>query len=296
LVLSVDKDTYEQLGLEGKKSFFKKTPRYNIHIDLCAPHFVPGKRFYERVRWCLSERLSDVELLAFWSVDGKTKEVEFPSGAQSKLLKLNEASRLVKDIRVPILDGSVLHSLFTTGSAEQRTAQEKEKKEDEIKKEIQEMESQVQKMQLSTVKRKKGKKSAATSDEARAFLWDLFEYLGLVANSALRGLTSEQHPFLVLDRFYHHAKILHCEWRGLISCSFIENLLTETRKLVETKKVPWAALTITGFEDAPLSWGNSEHGADDSLPGGENDYTFVVLPDNQYWLFSAISKNDTHFS
>ena len=75
--------------------FFTDLDRFllstDIHIDLCAPNFVPGKKFYERcvhtiaprlacvcstahclfhlrVRWCLSGRLSDVELLASWSV------------------------------------------------------------------------------------------------------------------------------------------------------------------------------------------------------------------------------------
>jgi len=75
-----------------------------------------------------------------------------------------------------------------------------------------------------------------------------------------RGLTSEQHPFLVLDRFYHHAKILHCEWRGLISCSFIENLLTETRKLVQGPHMVEYPLThISSGRDEEGSMGSSHH-------------------------------------
>lgn len=80
--------------------------------------------------------------------------------------------------------------------------------------------------------------------------------------------------------------------------------------------VPWAALTVIGFENAPLSWyalavqnsevavlltrsypiqrDKNEHGAGDVLPGGENDYTFVLLPNDQYWLYSAIGKSDTY--
>jgi hypothetical protein len=102
---------------------------------------------------------------------------------------------------------------------------------------------------------------------------------------------------------------------------------------VADKTVPWAAVAVTGFEDAPLSWcaeshslvtavrccwriaaadarrfvrarrlcvcvcvhrGRNEHGAGDVPPGGENDYTFVVLPNDQYWLFVATNKNDTY--
>jgi hypothetical protein len=40
--------------------------------------------------------------------------------------------------------------------------------------------------------------------------------------------------------------------------------------------------------------GKNEHGAGDVPPGGENDYTFVVLPNDQYWLFVATGKNDTY--
>lgn len=90
MILSVDKDTYEQLGLTGKKSAFSSRLKANrfskclsaftctlrqphtlhrsyqkdITIDLTAPSFKPGKKNYDRVRWCLTDRVSPVQMLA----------------------------------------------------------------------------------------------------------------------------------------------------------------------------------------------------------------------------------------
>ncbi len=94
-------------------------------------------------------------------------------------------------------------------------------------------------------------------------------------------MREQAHSFLSLDRFHRSAKVLHYQWSGLIPCAFIDDLLTKARKLVRTtqlpvstharthlaglrpyihgvqvanKTVPWAAVMVTGFEDAPLSW------------------------------------------
>ena len=40
--------------------------------------------------------------------------------------------------------------------------------------------------------------------------------------------------------------------------------------------MPWAALSVWGFADAPVSWGLREHGHDHR--GSENDYSVIVLP------------------
>lgn len=37
----------------------------------------------------------------------------------------------------------------------------------------------------------------------------------------------------------------------------------------------WAAITVHGFENSPISWGANAHG---SLNGGENGYTVLRLP------------------
>lgn len=67
LILSVSKDTYQQLGLVGRPCRFAHgasgrmgdrrsgaVSRYMIQLPLADPSFVPGKRGYERARQCLA--------------------------------------------------------------------------------------------------------------------------------------------------------------------------------------------------------------------------------------------------
>jgi len=67
LILSVCKDTYQQLGLVGRPCRFAHgasgrmgdrrsgaVSRYMIQLPLADPSFVPGKRGYERARQCLA--------------------------------------------------------------------------------------------------------------------------------------------------------------------------------------------------------------------------------------------------
>lgn len=51
LILSVDKDTYEQLGLEGKPSHFihRRPMRYVVTIDLNDKAMSPGEKSYLRI-------------------------------------------------------------------------------------------------------------------------------------------------------------------------------------------------------------------------------------------------------
>lgn len=50
--------------------------------------------------------------------------------------------------------------------------------------------------------------------------------------------------------------------------------------------LPWAAVMVWGFPNAPVAWGNGDekrqHEA--ALAGGHNDYVIVVLPSNELWL------------
>ncbi|KAI5624223.1 ribonuclease P protein subunit p40, partial [Silurus asotus] len=60
LILSLDKDTYEQLGLEGKPSLYnhRKPMRYVVTVDLTDKSLVPGAKRYQQVLLSLKERVS----------------------------------------------------------------------------------------------------------------------------------------------------------------------------------------------------------------------------------------------
>ncbi|KAG7319565.1 hypothetical protein KOW79_016708 [Hemibagrus wyckioides] len=59
LILSLDKDTYEQLGLEGKPSLYnhRKPMRYVVTVDLTDKSLVPGTKRYQQVLRSLKERV-----------------------------------------------------------------------------------------------------------------------------------------------------------------------------------------------------------------------------------------------
>jgi hypothetical protein len=51
LILSLTKDSYYSLGLNGVKSKTSKDI-YRISIDLTLPKFQPGDKLYDRISWC----------------------------------------------------------------------------------------------------------------------------------------------------------------------------------------------------------------------------------------------------
>lgn len=71
LILHLTKDTYEQLGLEGKPSRYasrSKPNKFVVDIDLTPDYFTPGRKNYNRVLWCLKDRLDLVfDLLVSWT-------------------------------------------------------------------------------------------------------------------------------------------------------------------------------------------------------------------------------------
>ncbi|XP_063075150.1 ribonuclease P protein subunit p40 [Engraulis encrasicolus] len=59
LVMSVDKDTYELLGLEGKPSQYthRKVQRYVVNVDLTDKSMSPGSKKFQRLVTSLKERV-----------------------------------------------------------------------------------------------------------------------------------------------------------------------------------------------------------------------------------------------
>lgn len=75
LLLHITKDLYQELGLVGQVSKFhsKTQMKYVVRVDLTAPHFQQGKKNFERVKWCLSERLNlSFNFLITWIPNGAT--------------------------------------------------------------------------------------------------------------------------------------------------------------------------------------------------------------------------------
>ncbi|KAM6963007.1 ribonuclease P protein subunit p40 [Aplochiton taeniatus] len=114
LILSVDKDTYEQLGLEGKPSHFihRRPMRYVVTIDLTDKTMAPGEKSYQRVLTSLkgNAKLKSDFLLAQHN-SGAQKDgalLSFPPRYQWTEHKPEVKISFLKDVLCPALYSSDL--------------------------------------------------------------------------------------------------------------------------------------------------------------------------------------------
>jgi len=109
LIMTVDKNTYEQLGLEGvPSSFYSKHQYFDILIDLFSPNYKPEKKFYARVQWCLKGRIPDVDCYCCYIKDGCCQKIEFPKEFSVQILNLVQSNWTGDHFQVPILESSIL--------------------------------------------------------------------------------------------------------------------------------------------------------------------------------------------
>ncbi|CCJ30391.1 unnamed protein product, partial [Pneumocystis jirovecii] len=111
----------------------------------------------------------------------------------------------------------------------------------------------------------------------REWAIEIYEWLALVSLRADKLKTQDNiDPYISI---YHISNALKEEvitflWSGMISCTWISNLWTS---LLNIQDMNWFSLTVSGFEDSPISWENCEHGY---FYGGENTYTLLRLNNN----------------
>jgi hypothetical protein len=74
-----------------------------VTIDLLKPSFQPGKKLYEKVQFCLSDRISHVEFVCFAQdkVTGKHVDIKFPSDYKVQQLQNQKKKLKWKEIMAP---------------------------------------------------------------------------------------------------------------------------------------------------------------------------------------------------
>uniref|UniRef100_A0A8C9MF94 Ribonuclease P/MRP subunit p40 n=1 Tax=Serinus canaria TaxID=9135 RepID=A0A8C9MF94_SERCA len=113
LILSVDKDTYEELGLQGRPSRYsgKKVMRYIITIDLTDAGFHPESKKHNRVLWALKEKKPlEFDFLLAWyntGAEGSTLMSYF-SKNQIQALKPKITFSTLRDLQCPVLKSNDL--------------------------------------------------------------------------------------------------------------------------------------------------------------------------------------------
>ncbi|KAJ8418719.1 hypothetical protein AAFF_G00002180 [Aldrovandia affinis] len=110
VILSVDKDTYEELGLEGKASQYnhRQPMRYVVTIDMTDKSLAPGGKRYKRVMWALKEKvqLTSDFLLARYSIGGDEEGLlqSCLSQYSCKELRPSVSTQTLRDLLCPSLD------------------------------------------------------------------------------------------------------------------------------------------------------------------------------------------------
>ncbi|CAG8656903.1 3963_t:CDS:2 [Acaulospora morrowiae] len=107
LTLNLTKDTYEQLGLTGNPSKFGSKQRFVVKVDLLEKSMIPGKKGFERVKWCFNNSLTDPFsfLISFTNLDPReSQEINFPSTFNAKKLMVDQKIETLNDIITPEVD------------------------------------------------------------------------------------------------------------------------------------------------------------------------------------------------
>ncbi|XP_078687948.1 ribonuclease P protein subunit p40-like [Branchiostoma floridae x Branchiostoma belcheri] len=249
LILSVHKDTYEELGLVGQPSQFnrKVKRKFVVEVDLTQDIFVPGKKNYQRVKKGFQRTELKADFLLSWKPRGTRQsagpilshfEDSYRCVRRSQVQQTNKHTELL----LPVVNSSELEE----------------------------------------------------SDEG---VWctarEWYEWLGAVSC----GISCNEAPEHYISRYSFPepneltAAAVRRSMTGFIAPGRVWAVLEAVRSDMRDNQCPspWAALTVHGFADSPVSWARREHGFHH---GGENLYTLLIFRDSTYWLFQAVGTND----
>ncbi|KAL4096132.1 hypothetical protein PRIC1_009496 [Phytophthora ramorum] len=284
LLLLVDADTYEQLGIVGEKygralpatSRTRRGQKYLITLDLTSSAFAEEgeNAFRDRVRECLSSRLEDLEmLLCAYNARGSARTILFGDDdtVPRKRVELDGQTTTFNEVFLPKFDA------------------------------------------FYAVLEKKGEREDGDNDKLRTSLQEAYDWLGLVA-CRLTDLLERQKLEEYVSTFSGIPDSFECEpdseittvrWRGLVAAPFCSTVVEKVQRAVKNREVPWGAVTVWGFPDVFVSWvqpvktgkGSTrksesqrrEHGY---LGNGSNNYTLLMLPNDEYFMLQALGPHD----
>ncbi|XP_066480960.1 ribonuclease P protein subunit p40 isoform X3 [Tiliqua scincoides] len=109
LLISVDKDTYEELGLQGRPSLYsgKKPMRYIITVDLTDSAFNPDSKKHKRVIWALREKKPlEFDFLLAWHHKGSEEStlMSYFSKNQIQAHQPKITFSTLRNVQCPILE------------------------------------------------------------------------------------------------------------------------------------------------------------------------------------------------
>ncbi|CAI5715333.1 unnamed protein product [Hyaloperonospora brassicae] len=288
LLLLVDVDTYQQLGIVGEKygkavpasgktAHAKRGQKYVITLDLTSSVFRAeagdAGRSAERVRRVLSTKLSHLDmLLCAYNQRGSPRTILFGDDdtVPRVRVELDGHTTTFSDVFLPKFDAFYK---ALSASAEHRDDR---------------------------------------MDMLRTSLQEAYDWLGLVA-CRLTNLLQREKLEEYVSTFAGVPGSFECEpgsevttvrWRGLLAAPFCSTIVEKVQLAVKNGDLPWGAVTVWGFPDVFESWvqtkrnksakGTSEpqrreHGY---LGNGSNNYTMLMLPNDEYFVLQSLGPHD----
>ncbi|DBA00378.1 TPA: hypothetical protein N0F65_000563 [Lagenidium giganteum] len=274
LLLLLDVDTYQALGLPGAKygaftpaasqsAHKKRSQRYVVTIDLKSPAFTgedEANALRQRVLHCLDTKFAPLEMLVCaYNERGVTRTIIFGDDdtIERQRIEVNGELTHFQDVMVPLFD-----------QLDASLMDDKER-----------------------------------MTELKVVVQGAHEWLGVVANrleDLLRHEAVEEYVSMFTRpsdafEFQPQQELAAVRWRGVIATEFCENLLDKLRAAVKASEVPWAAMTVWGVPDVIASGQNAEgklleHGY---LVNGTNNYTLLLLPGGEYFSIQTLGPHDT---
>lgn len=262
MLLSLEKDTYEQLGLEGTKNGNAKNlqsnaqNRYTVKLDL---HPTKSQKRKERIIWAL-QQASNVRI-ALQAFDHEGKCV---NNMEPLLQQYGNANMWYKKCETQISVCKKQQVCLPVWNHENLSQESI----------VKQMEAWMHYMGV-----------IATVDQVPQFdgkqVWSPDTHLlysqiesNLFGNSEC-NIASEATWIQI---------------NGFISPSYILKLVQQVYQICCQKQKQFASILVRGFEDAIVSWKEQLHGYGIS---GENDYCLVMWP-NKYWLLEMVAQEDLH--
>jgi hypothetical protein len=254
MVLRLDKDTYERMGLQGSKGKDNSHTKTEHNISVIRRKF-PLKHYENtekgelaRLTWAM-ERVNPVKvLLAIYSTKTQTP-VSFDHELSSFVRVQGYGDQLftstMNDVAIP--------DLFTY---QDETWENHER-----------------------ILHWLGLASCRYESELR------------LADEKERGMIYEEVVRPLEVKFKGQLHLIRL--RGFIPPHKIVNILNRARQVIQSSlAAPWCAITVSGFEDSPVSFNGLDHGYGIS---GENDYTFIIEGQqghDRYWLMRSMGSQE----
>ncbi|KAM4027241.1 ribonuclease P protein subunit p40 isoform 2-T2 [Anomaloglossus baeobatrachus] len=240
LIISVNKDTYEELGLQGKSSLYsgKHVMRYIITIDLTDSAMSPDGKKFQRVRWALTEKkpLSFDFLVA----RDNSEEPSISSYFSKYIVKeypYKITSSVSRDLPCPVLKSDELHGKggVSCGAPE-------------VFEWLGAISNNIDWITIifaSII-------SAGKVPDLKKNLY--YKSCNNESSSFISSFCCPEPNSLVGQAHL-------CTITGFITPVTIQQLMNQLREYFhEPKLSQWVSLMVHGFADSPVSWRESEHG------------------------------------